>query len=106
MDSIVPITFKNLALNALNLIFSNIYGRLVALPHGQQEDVLMDAITGKKKVMGVETYYNGQRLPSPLRDFPGHAPLHHDKRMVGFFPRTQDDPGKCEAPIFEQQDLL
>jgi 6-phosphofructokinase 1 len=59
MDSIVPVAFGNLA---LNLILSGSSGRLVSLRHGVYDSVPIDVVTGRKKVVDVEKYYDAKRL--------------------------------------------
>ncbi len=58
VDSIVPMAFGNLA---LDLVIKNIHGRLVVLKNGRYDDVPLDVVTGSKKVVNVERYYNTER---------------------------------------------
>ncbi len=58
VDSIVPMAFGNLA---LDLVIKNIHGRLVVLKNGRYDDVPLDVVTGSKKVVNVEKYYNTER---------------------------------------------
>jgi 6-phosphofructokinase 1 len=59
LDSIVPMAFGNLA---LDLILSNTSGRLVSIRNGVYDSVPIDVITGRKKVIDVQKYYNTERL--------------------------------------------
>ena len=59
MDSIVPMAFGNLA---LDLVLQGASGRLVSLRNGCYDNVPIDVVTGRKKVVDVGKYYNTQRL--------------------------------------------
>jgi 6-phosphofructokinase 1 len=59
LDSIVPMAFGNLA---LDLILSGASGRLVCLKNGRYDNVPVDVVIGKKKVVNVEQFYNKERL--------------------------------------------
>ena len=59
MDSIVPMAFGNLA---LDLILQGSSGRLVSLRNGCYDNVPIDVVTGRKKVVDVAKYYNTKRL--------------------------------------------
>ncbi|MBN1957206.1 MAG: ATP-dependent 6-phosphofructokinase [Desulfuromonadales bacterium] len=59
MDSIVPMAFGNLA---LDLILQGTSGRLVSLRNGCYDNVPIDVVTGRKKVVDVNKYYNTRRL--------------------------------------------
>ena len=59
MDSIVPMAFGNLA---LDLILQGASGRLVSLRNGCYDNVPIDVVTGRKKVVDVCKYYNTDRL--------------------------------------------
>lgn len=59
MDSIVPMAFGNLA---LDLILQGASGRLVSLRNGCYDNVPIDVVTGRKKVVDVCKYYNTARL--------------------------------------------
>jgi len=59
MDSIVPMAFGNLA---LDLILQGASGRLVSLRNGCYDNVPIDVVTGRKKVVDVAKYYNTKRL--------------------------------------------
>jgi 6-phosphofructokinase 1 len=59
IDSVVPMAFGNLA---LDLVLSNRSGRLISLRHGRYDNVPIDVVTGRKKVVDVQKYYNTERL--------------------------------------------
>lgn len=59
IDSIVPMAFGNLA---LDLILSDTTGRLVCLRNGCYDNVPIDSIMGRKKVVDVQKYYDPERL--------------------------------------------
>jgi ATP-dependent phosphofructokinase / diphosphate-dependent phosphofructokinase len=65
LDSIVPMAFGNLA---LDLVLQNASGRLVSLRHGVYDNVPIDVVTGRKKVVDVSRFYNTDRL-RPIYDF-------------------------------------
>ena len=68
MDSIAPMAFGNLA---LNLILEGISGRLVVLRHGRYDDVSLDYIAGRKKLVDIEKFYNPDRLRPRYETFQG-----------------------------------
>jgi 6-phosphofructokinase 1 len=59
IDSVVPMAYGNLA---LDLILSNKSGRLISLHQGRYDNVPISAVSGSKKVVDVEKYYNTERL--------------------------------------------
>jgi 6-phosphofructokinase 1 len=59
LDSIVPMAFGNLA---LDLVLARTSGRLVSLRNGCYDNVPIDVVTGRKKLIDVEKYYNTERL--------------------------------------------
>jgi len=65
LDSIVPMAFGNLA---LDLVLRGISGRLVAVRNGIYDNLPLEVVTGRKKVVDVERYYNADRL-RPVYDF-------------------------------------
>ena len=71
IDSIVPMAYGNLA---LDLILSNTSGRLVCLRNGCYDNVPVETITGRKKVVDVAKYYDIERL-RPKYDTFAHQPL-------------------------------
>jgi ATP-dependent phosphofructokinase / diphosphate-dependent phosphofructokinase len=68
LDSVVPMAFGNLA---LDLVLRNVSGRLVSVRTGVYDNVPIDVITGRKKVVDVNRYYNTERL-RPVYDFHRH----------------------------------
>jgi 6-phosphofructokinase len=65
MDSIVPMAFGNLA---LDLILHKATGRLVSVHNGVYDNVPIEVVTGRKKVVDVQRYYNTERM-RPIYDF-------------------------------------
>ncbi|HEX9161228.1 MAG TPA: ATP-dependent 6-phosphofructokinase [Thermoanaerobaculia bacterium] len=70
LDSIVPMAFGNLA---LDLVLRGVSGRLVAVRNGVYDNLPLDVVTGRKKMVDVERYYNADRL-RPIYDF-HHQPI-------------------------------
>lgn len=66
MDSIVPMAFGNLA---LDLILEKSFGRLVSLRKGKYDNVPIELVTGKKKIVDVGKYYNTDRLRPFYKSF-------------------------------------
>ncbi len=66
IDSIVPMAYGNLA---LNLAMMKVHGRLVVLKNGRYDNMPLDVIVGKKKMVDVETYYNADRLRPHYESF-------------------------------------
>ena len=65
LDSIVPMAFGNLA---LDLVMRGVEGRLVAVRNGIYDNLPLEVVTGRKKVVDVSRYYNTERL-RPIYDF-------------------------------------
>ena len=65
LDSIVPMAFGNLA---LDLVRRNTTGRLVSVRNGVYDNVPLEVVTGRKKMVDVTRYYNAERL-RPIYDF-------------------------------------
>ena len=59
VDSIVPMAYGNLA---LDLIMEGKSGRMVCLRNGEYDNVPIDIVTSKKKVVDVDKYYDPDRL--------------------------------------------
>jgi 6-phosphofructokinase 1 len=59
VDSIVPMAFGNLA---MDLILDGVTGRLVNLRHGRYDNVPIEVVTSRKKVVDVGKFYNMERL--------------------------------------------
>jgi len=59
VDSIVPMAFGNLA---MDLVLDGVSGRLVNVRNGRYDNVPIDVVTSRKKVVDVRKYYNAERL--------------------------------------------
>jgi 6-phosphofructokinase len=59
VDSIVPMAYGNLA---LDLILKGVHGRLVVLKNGRYDNVPIDVVVGKSKLVNIEKFYNTDRL--------------------------------------------
>ena len=68
MDSLVPMAYGNLA---LNLILEGQTGRLVALRNGTYTHVPLLEVTGPKKLVDIERYYNTDRLRPKFNNLEG-----------------------------------
>ncbi|MEJ2707646.1 MAG: ATP-dependent 6-phosphofructokinase [Anaerolineales bacterium] len=66
IDSIVPMAYGNLA---LDLILQGLHGRLVVLKNGRYDNVPIEVVTSKKKVVDVEKFYNTERLRPHYKSF-------------------------------------
>lgn len=66
IDSIVPMAFGNLA---LDLVLSKTSGRLISLRNGCYDNVPIDVVVGRKKIVDVEKYYNSERLRPKYESF-------------------------------------
>ncbi|MHC4966196.1 MAG: 6-phosphofructokinase [Planctomycetota bacterium] len=69
LDSIAPMAFGNMA---LDLVLSNTSGRLVSVRNGVYDNVPIDVITGRKKVVDVHKSYNGDRLRPAYKTLARH----------------------------------
>lgn len=59
LDSIVPMAFGN---NALDLMLTGTFGRLVSIRSGVYDSVPINMVVGAKKTVDVAKYYNTKRL--------------------------------------------
>jgi 6-phosphofructokinase 1 len=59
VDSIVPMAYGNLA---LDLIMEGVSGRMVCLRNGEYDNIPIDIVTSKKKIVDVDKYYDPARL--------------------------------------------
>jgi 6-phosphofructokinase len=59
LDSIVPMAFGNIA---LDLVLAGTSGRLVSVRNGVYDNVPIDVVTGRKKMVDVAKFYNTDRL--------------------------------------------
>jgi 6-phosphofructokinase 1 len=66
IDSIVPMAYGNLA---LDLILDGIHGRLVVLKNGRYDNMPLDVVSGTKKTVNVDKYYNRERLRPSFSSF-------------------------------------
>jgi 6-phosphofructokinase 1 len=66
LDSIVPMAFGNIA---LDLALNGTYGRLVCIRNGIYDNVPIEVVTGRKKVVDVQKFYNVDRLRPKYRKF-------------------------------------
>ena len=66
VDSIVPMAFGNLA---LDLIMEKKSGRMVCLRNGEYDDVPIEIVTSKKKMVDVDKYYDRERLRPLYKSF-------------------------------------
>jgi len=66
IDSIVPMAYGNLA---LDLILKGVHGRLVVLKNGRYDNVPIDVVTGKSKLVNIEKFYNTDRLCPTYNSF-------------------------------------
>lgn len=66
IDSIVPMAYGNLA---LDLVLNRIHGRLVVLKNGRYDNVPIEVVTSKKKLVDVERFYNTDRLRPKYKSF-------------------------------------
>ncbi|MFN1834227.1 6-phosphofructokinase [Balneola sp. MJW-20] len=66
IDSIVPMAYGNLA---LDLILQNMHGRLVVLKNGRYDNIPVDIVTSKKKLVDVKRHYNTERLRPYFKSF-------------------------------------
>jgi ATP-dependent phosphofructokinase / diphosphate-dependent phosphofructokinase len=66
LDSIVPMAFGNLA---LDLILAGTSGRLVNVRNGRYDNVPIEVVTSRKKIVDVEKYYVAERLRPRYENF-------------------------------------
>jgi 6-phosphofructokinase 1 len=66
IDSVVPMAFGNLA---LDLLLKGIHGRLVVLKNGRYDNMPLDVITGMKKVVNVDHFYDTERYRPKYENF-------------------------------------
>ncbi len=77
VDSIVPMAYGNLA---LDLILKGVHGRLVVLKNGRYDNVPIDVVTGKSKIVNIKKFYNTERL----------RPFYNSFEMNPLFIMTSD----------------
>jgi len=66
IDSIVPMAYGNLA---LDLILSNIHGRIVVLKNGRYDNLPIEVVTSSKKLVNVKKHYNTDRYRPHYENF-------------------------------------
>jgi len=66
IDSIVPMAFGNLA---LDLILAGSSGRLVCVTNGCYNNIPIESIAGRKKVVDIQKYYNPERMRPQYETF-------------------------------------
>lgn len=66
IDSVVPMAYGNLA---LDLVLSGTSGRLVCLRNGCYDDVAIETIMDRKKVVDVQKHYNPERMRPKYETF-------------------------------------
>ena len=66
IDSVVPMAFGNLA---LDLLLNGIHGRLVVLKNGRYDNMPLDVVTGTKKVVNVDHFYDIERYRPKYENF-------------------------------------
>ncbi|MCU0234456.1 MAG: ATP-dependent 6-phosphofructokinase [Thermoanaerobaculales bacterium] len=71
LDCVVPMAFGNLA---MDLILDGVSGRLVNVRNGRYDNVPIDVVTSRKKVVDVGKFYNTERLRPKYTRFEG-APV-------------------------------
>jgi len=71
MDSIVPMAYGNLA---MDMILDGSSGRLINVRNGRYDNVPIDVVSSRKKVVDVGKFYNTERLRPFYKKFDG-APV-------------------------------
>lgn len=66
IDSIVPMAYGNLA---LDLILEGVHGRLVVLKNGRYDNVPIEVIASRSKIVDVDKHYNTERLRPHYKKF-------------------------------------
>jgi ATP-dependent phosphofructokinase / diphosphate-dependent phosphofructokinase len=66
IDSIVPMAYGNMA---LDLILTNVHGRLVVLRNGRYDNMPIEVVVSTKKVVNVKDLYNTERLRPRYKSF-------------------------------------
>jgi ATP-dependent phosphofructokinase / diphosphate-dependent phosphofructokinase len=77
IDSIVPMAFGNLA---LDLLLKGYHGRLVTLKDGTYDNVPLDVVTGSKKTVNVNRFYDKDR----------YRPIYENFQMKPLFIMTSE----------------
>lgn len=66
IDSIAPMAYGNLA---LDLLLTNVHGRLVVLRNGRYDNMPIEVVVSTKKVVNVRDQYNTERLRPKYKSF-------------------------------------
>lgn len=66
IDSIVPMAYGNLA---LDLIQRGMHGRLVVLKNGRYDNLPIEVVSGAKKTVNIDKFYNTERLRPYYKSF-------------------------------------
>ncbi|MCC7164567.1 MAG: ATP-dependent 6-phosphofructokinase [Anaerolineae bacterium] len=66
IDSIVPMAYGNLA---LDLIQRGMHGRLVVLKNGRYDNLPIEVVSGAKKTVNIDKFYNTERLRPHYKSF-------------------------------------
>jgi 6-phosphofructokinase 1 len=66
IDAIVPMAYGNLA---LDLILNGVHGRLVVLKNGRYDNLPIEVVTSKSKLVDVSKFYNTERLRPHYKSF-------------------------------------
>ena len=66
IDSIVPMAFGN---QALDLILNGVHGRMVVFRKGQYDNIPIEVVTSKSKLVKVSEQYNKERLRPQYKSF-------------------------------------
>ena len=66
IDSIVPMAYGNMA---LDLVLTNVHGRLVVLRNGRYDNMPIEVVVSTKKVVNVKDLYNTERLRPRYKSF-------------------------------------
>ncbi|HZP24265.1 MAG TPA: 6-phosphofructokinase [Terriglobales bacterium] len=66
IDSIVPMAYGNMA---LDLLLTNVHGRLVVLRNGRYDNMPIEVVVSTKKVVNVRDQYNIDRLRPRYKSF-------------------------------------
>jgi ATP-dependent phosphofructokinase / diphosphate-dependent phosphofructokinase len=66
IDSIAPMAYGNLA---LDLLLTNVHGRLVVLRNGRYDNMPIEVVVATKKVVNIKDQYNTERLRPRYKSF-------------------------------------
>ena len=66
IDSIAPMAYGNLA---LDLLLTNVHGRLVVLRNGRYDNMPIEVVVSTKKIVNIRDQYNTERLRPKYKSF-------------------------------------